>query len=45
MTETRKKQEIDFAKQCMVEQLDEMLAAGEITREAHDRDVAKIMAA
>lgn len=45
MTEKRKKQELEFAKQCMVEQLDEMLASGEITREAHDRDVAKIMAA
>lgn len=45
MTEKMKKQETDFAKQCMVEQLDDMLAAGEITREAHDRDVAKILAA
>lgn len=45
MTEKTKRQKTDFAKQCMVEQLDDMLASGEITQEAHDRNVAKIMAA
>ena len=45
MTEETKKQETDFAKQCMVEQLDEMLASGEISQERHDEKVATILGA
>lgn len=42
MTEKMKKKETSFAAQCMLEKLDEMLSAGEITEEQYRKDAAKI---
>lgn len=42
MTEKMKKKEISFAAQCMLEKLDEMLSAGEITEEQYRKNAAKI---
>ena len=42
MTQKRIEEERAFAAQCMIDQFDEMLKAGEITQQRHDELVAKV---
>lgn len=45
MTHKRIEEEREFAAQCMLEKIDEMLEAGEITQQRHDELVAKVKGA
>lgn len=45
MTQKRIEEERAFAAQCMIEQFDDMLAAGKITQQRHDELVAKVKGA
>ena len=42
MTQKRIEEEREFAAQCMIEQCDEILEAGEINQQRHDELVAKV---
>ena len=42
MTQKRIEEERAFAAQCMLDQFDEMLKAGEITQQRHDELVSKV---
>ena len=42
MTQKRIEEEREFAAQCMLEKFDEMLEAGEITKQRHDELAAKV---
>jgi hypothetical protein len=42
MTQKRIDEERAFAAQCMIDQFDEMLKAGQITQQRHDELVAKV---